>query len=336
MLKNAEPPRQANGFRGRCARGIEGRWGSVRRGGLPCPLRSSSSDFFEPDRSRKARLVHAAGSLYAGNCLGSDLGVLCNRNDAEFVPLSIGLIGYGHFGTFLHGLAQRYLPDAELKILSGRQDPDGILFFPLEEVAACDAVVLAVPISAYADTLAEIGPLMRPDGIVVDIATVKKYTTELLEAARPARPFIAMHPMFGPESYAKLGGDVAGLRIVVTGHTLEPSSYSALCRKLAAVGFSIIEMTAEAHDKDLAETLFLTHYIGQVIARGGFERTDIDTVSFGFLMDAVDSVRHDGRLFEEVCRFNPYCRTVIERFDRSDREVRDAMLSLRPPSRDKL
>ncbi len=251
------------------------------------------------------------------------------------MPLSIGLIGYGHFGMFLHDLAKRYLPDAVLKIHSGRREPDGVEFFSLEEVAACDAVVLSVPISAYEHTLAKISPHMKPEGVVVDIATVKKHTTDLLQAAEPPRPYIAMHPMFGPESYAKRDGDMTGLRIVVTGHSLAPSVYAELFQKLADVGFSIIEMTADAHDKELAETLFLTHYIGQVIARGGFERTDIDTVSFGFLMDAVDSVRHDGQLFEEVCRYNPYCHKVIERFDKSDRHVRDEMLGLQPPSQDK-
>lgn len=250
------------------------------------------------------------------------------------MSLSIGLIGYGHFGAFLHDLAERFLPEATLKIHSGRREPDGLLFFSLIEVAACDAVVLSVPISAYAATLAKIGPYLRPDSIVVDIATVKKYTMDLVQAERPAGPYIAMHPMFGPESYAKRDGDVSGFRIVVTGHSLPSSEYDALSEKLSSVGFSIIEMTAEAHDKDLAETLFLTHYIGQVIAHGGFERTDIDTVSFGFLMDAVDSVRHDGQLFEEVCRYNSYCQTVIERFDRSDRKVRDAMLGLPPAERD--
>ncbi|MEN3793638.1 prephenate dehydrogenase/arogenate dehydrogenase family protein [Fulvimarina sp. MAC3] len=246
------------------------------------------------------------------------------------MSLSIGLVGYGHFGAFLHVLAQRYLPDATLKIHSAGRKPDGLLFFPLEEVAACDAVVLAVPSSAYEAVLAAVGPHMKPDGILVDIATVKTYTMGLLEAAEPARAFIAMHPMFGPESYSKRGGDVSGFRIVVTGSTLMPSLYAAFCAKLTEIGFSIIEKSADDHDQDLAETLFLTHYVGQIIARGGFERTDIDTVSFGFLMDAVDSVRHDGQLFEEVYRYNPYCRRVIERFDRSDNEVRNAMLSLRP------
>jgi prephenate dehydrogenase len=249
------------------------------------------------------------------------------------MPLSFGLIGYGHFGAFLHVLARRYLPDAPLKIHSDRRKPDGVLFFPLEEVAACDAVVIAVPISAYLATLTRIGPHLGANSVVVDVATVKKYTMDLLQATQPACTFLAMHPMFGPESYAKRGGEVTGLRIVVTGHSLTPARYSALYEKLTAVGFSIVEKTAEAHDKDLAETLFLTHYISQVVARGGFERTDIDTVSFGSLMDAVDSVRHDGQLFEEVCRFNPYCRQVIERFDASDLQVRDAMLGLPPPDR---
>jgi prephenate dehydrogenase len=95
----------------------------------------------------------------------------------------------------------------------------------------------------------------------------------------------------------------------------------------------VVEKTAETHDRELAETLFLTHYIGQIVARGGFERTEIDTLSFGYLMDAVDSVRHDGRLFEEVYRFNSYCRQVIDRFDASEGAVRDEMLGLAVQSR---
>lgn len=246
------------------------------------------------------------------------------------MAFSLGLIGYGHFGAFLHALAQRYLPEAPLKIHSGRRSPDGRLFFSLEEVAACDAVVLAVPISAYAATLERIAPYLGAGTVLVDVATVKQHTMGLLQALEPARPYLAMHPMFGPESYARRGDTVDGLRIVITGHSLGPDRYAALRAKLDAVGFSVVEKSAETHDRELAETLFLTHYIGQIVAQGGFERTEIDTVSFGFLMDAVDSVRHDGRLFEEVYRFNSFCREVIERFDASEGQVRDEMLGLRP------
>ncbi len=249
------------------------------------------------------------------------------------MSFSLGLIGYGAFGAFLHALAQRFLPGAQLKIHSGSREPDGVLFFPLERVAASDAVVLAVPISAYQRTLERLAPHLGAGTLLVDVATVKAYTMGLVSSVRAGQPFLAMHPMFGPESYAKRGGEVSGFRIVVTGHTMAPAHYRTLCDGLTAAGFSLVEKTADAHDRDLAETLFLTHYVGQVIARGGFERTEIDSVSFGYLMDAVDSVRHDSQLFEEVCRFNPYCRSVIERFDASDKLVRDKMLRLRSPAR---
>lgn len=249
------------------------------------------------------------------------------------MSFSLGLVGYGAFGAFLHRLARRFLPEAQVRVHSGSREADGRLFFPLEAVAACDAVILAVPISAYADTLERLAPHLGADTVLVDVATVKVHTMRLVSAVRAGQPFLALHPMFGPESYAKRGGEVQGFRIVATGHNLAPALYRELCDRLAAAGFALVEKSAEAHDRDLAETLFLTHYVGQVIAQGGFERTDIDTVSFGYLMDAVDSVRHDARLFEEVCRFNPYCRGVIDRFDASDRIVRDRLLRLRAPDR---
>lgn len=239
---------------------------------------------------------------------------------------SIGLIGYGHFGVFLHTLAERFLPETTLKVYARRKTPDGKLFFPLEEAAACDAVVLSVPISSYETVLGQVVPHLRDDTVLIDVATIKKYTGDLVRAAAGDRPFVATHPMFGPESYAKRDGDVAGLRIVVTESTLPSETHQALLRQLIDIGFTIVEKSADAHDRDLAETLFLTHYIGQVVARGGFERTDIDTVSFGYLMDAVDSVRHDTQLFDEVFRYNPYCRPVIERFDLSEKEVRESLL----------
>lgn len=239
---------------------------------------------------------------------------------------TVGLVGYGHFGVFLKALAERYAPNLTLKVYSRSNAEDGLLFFPLEEVAACDAVVLTVPISAYEDNLLMLKPHLRDDTILVDVATVKVFTTDIIRAVAPGHRFIAMHPMFGPESYTKRHGDVAGLRIVITDDALEEGQCQALISRLREIGFSVVETSADNHDRDLAETLFLTHYVGQVVAHGNFERTDIDSVSFGYLMDAVDSVRHDTKLFEDVFRFNPYCRKVVERFDRSERHVKERLL----------
>jgi prephenate dehydrogenase len=135
--------------------------------------------------------------------------------------------------------------------------------------------------------------------------------------------------MFGPESYTKQGNEIHGLKIVLCKHTLPVQEHKALVQLCTTAGFVIVEKSADEHDRQLAETLFLTHYVGQIIHRAGFKRTDIDTVSFGYLFDAVESVRNDAKLFEDVFAYNPYCKKVIETFDTTEREVRCTLLGER-------
>ncbi|MAO91977.1 MAG: hypothetical protein CMM81_10575 [Rhodospirillales bacterium] len=248
----------------------------------------------------------------------------------KMAGFSLGILGYGHFGSFLHKLAERFLPDVSVRLYRRRATPGDGLFTTLEDALNCDALLLCMPISAYADTLLSIRDRLRPDTILIDVATVKGYTGQLIRDLVPNQPYICTHPMFGPESYAKKAGNVSGFRIVITESNLSPELDQPFRDRLRQEGFVVVEKTADTHDRELAETLFLTHYIGQIISHSGFERTEIDTVSFGFLMDAVDSVRHDMQLFEEVCRFNPYCQDVVRRFDISEQSIRQRLLNLDP------
>ena len=235
---------------------------------------------------------------------------------------TVGIVGYGAFGALVHTLIKRFAPGIAVRVYSQGKDPDGKTFFPLAEVAKSDVIVLAVPIRAFQATLSQVLPLARKDTVIVDVATVKVHTTGLLKKLAKGQRYIATHPVWGPESYAKRGGDVAGFRLVVAAHTPPQGDYATARATLEHLGFNIVEMTPDSHDKHLAETLFLTHFIGQVVSRGGFRRTDIDTVSFGFLMDAVESVRHDGLLFRDVFRYNPYCADVLKRFKEAESAVR--------------
>ena len=239
--------------------------------------------------------------------------------------MTLGLIGYGRFARFMHVLANRFVPQLKVRVFMRRPQPD-VETVSLEEVAQCDIVALTVPISAYEATLKQIAPLLSPQSIVLDVATVKMHTSRLIREILPGQPYVSTHPMFGPEGYAKRDNDVTGLRIVITDTNLEARWIGTVSTMLRGFGFSVVEKTADEHDRDLAETLFLTHYVGQVIARGNFARTDIDTPSFGFLMDAVDAVRHDTELFRQVLRYNPYCDAVIEKFDRCEKEVKELLL----------
>lgn len=244
------------------------------------------------------------------------------------MALSVGILGYGSFGAFLLRMAERFLPDAEIRVHTRSRAPGEGYFTTLERAATSDLLFLSVPISAYEETLQRIKPMLSPTTILIDVATVKVHTGARIRAILPDQPYVSTHPMFGPESYTKQGGDVTGLRIVATESNLESEKLAPVWKRLRSEGFDVVETSAEQHDRDLAETLFLTHYVAQVIHHGGFERTDIDTVSFGYLMDAVDAVRHDTQLFSEVFRFNPHCAELVRRFDRSERAVREEILKL--------
>ncbi len=243
---------------------------------------------------------------------------------------SVGIVGYGHFGKFTATLAGRFLPGVAVKVYSRRSLPDQETFYSLPEVAACDVVVLCGAISEYEDQLRGLLPHLAPHTVVVDVATVKQHTEALCRRLLLGRRYLCLHPMFGPESYRQRSGDIAGFRVVVTASTLPPKETEEVKQRLTDFGFVVMEMTSETHDQLLAETLFLTHYLGQSIKRAGFGRTHIDTVSFGSLMDAVEAVQYDDQLFADVYRFNPYCKAVIDRLHAAEAGVWEAVQT--PPT----
>jgi prephenate dehydrogenase len=235
-------------------------------------------------------------------------------------PRTLGIIGHGAFGAFLESLARRFAPGLEVRVFARKATPDGARFFTLEETCACDVVIITVSIRAFEEMLGRVLPLLKPGAILVDVNTVKVHPAALLAKTKGVS-WIATHPMFGPFSFEKQGGTLKGLRLVIAENNLPPETLAAAIAWLRGQGLDVITMTAEAHDRMLAETLFLTHYVAQMVAAGGFVRTDIDTLSFGFLMDAVESVKSDTELFRDVFAFNPYCRETIARLEKAESEV---------------
>lgn len=236
-------------------------------------------------------------------------------------PRSLGIIGHGDFGRFLEMLAHRFAPGLSVRVYARKVTPDGVRFFTLEEACQSDAVIIAVSIRAFAEMLARVLPLLKPNALLIEVNTVKVHPARLMHQTARGVRYVTSHPMFGPYSFEKQGASLKDLRLVIADHTLTTGEMADAIAWLKGFGLNVMEMTPEAHDRMLAETLFLTHYIAQAVARGGFVRTDIDTLSFGFLMDAVESVKSDTELFRDVFTFNPYCEEIINRFERAEWEV---------------
>ncbi len=236
-------------------------------------------------------------------------------------PKSVGIVGHGAFGAFLESLARRFAPSLDVRVFARRATPDGARFFTLEQACQCDVVIIAVSIRAFEETLLKVLPLLKPGTILVDVNTVKEHPAKLLAQHAGAVTWVATHPMFGPFSFEKNGGTLTGLRLVIAENNLSPDDLAQATGWLKGLGLDVLAMPSQAHDQMLAQTLFLTHFVAQMVAAGGFVRTDIDTLSFGFLMDAVESVKSDTELFRDVFAFNPYCQQTIARLDKAEAEV---------------
>lgn len=236
---------------------------------------------------------------------------------------SVGILGFGDFGKFIYTLARERFPDLAIKVSSTRNAPDGQTFYTLDDVCATDLLFVCVPISAFAQTIDRIQPLLGSNTIVCDVATIKVHTVNTLKERGVPR-YLATHPMFGPYSYAK-HGSLKNLRIAVCDSTLSEQEMHSVRMFLHQAELKVLELSADEHDKLVAETLFLTHLVGQTVKSGGFARTSIDTVSFGYLMDAVESVAHDDALFKDVYRYNPYCKDVLKRFEHAEQEIKSSL-----------
>ena len=258
-----------------------------------------------------------------------------NNFAAAFAPesecpiRSIGIIGYGKFGKHVaEDLLPKFAPHVDVKIYS--RGAIGGRFVSFDEVAACDMIFLTVPIRSIEPVLLELlnQHTLRREAIIVDVASVKQHTVDLFRRHIGDRcRYLATHPMFGPESFKKRGGNVAGFRIVVCDRTIPDGTYIPLKGFLTNCGFNVVEVPAQKHDEHLAGTLFLTHYTGQIVYRAEFNRTIIDTVSFEYLMNAVDSVSNDTELFEDVYRYTTKeCDEVLARF-KQGQEVVDCRLA---------
>jgi prephenate dehydrogenase len=230
---------------------------------------------------------------------------------------SIGILGHGNFGRLLEKLANDFFPDVPRYVFDPKPEDDVRASY--EAIARCDIVFLAVPMHSLPEALEEIRPHLRTDTVLVNVATVQGTTADCIRALLPDQPFISAHPMFGPEGYKKRGEQVRGMRIVVTDiEGVDDAVSSAYLSALADAGLEVIAMSTAEHDALLSRTLFITHLIGQSVAALGYQRTAGDMSAFGSLMDAVESVTGDTKLFKDVYTLIPgLCDMAIARVEKA-------------------
>lgn len=238
----------------------------------------------------------------------------------------IGVIGFGRFGR----LATRYLSeDFSVVVHDPTATAETVAAGGGESVSfevACgqDMVLLCVPISRLQTVLAAMAAHLNPPTLVVDVCSVKSLPAAWMrEQLPPGVEFLATHPMFGPDSAADT---LVGHKIAVCPNGVAPERYRYALAYLKKKGLRVIETTPEDHDRQIAVTLALTHFIGRGLERFGAVDFPIDTDGYQRLRHILGVVGHDTwQLFEDMHRFNPYAAEVRRRFLAAMTGIDDAL-----------
>ena len=241
----------------------------------------------------------------------------------------IGIIGFGRFGKLTaHYLSKDYdVLVYDIVDMSDDITASGSIPASLEDVCRQNVVILPVPISELRQTLKTIGPLLKKGVVVVDVCSVKEYPVQWMTELLPDDVFIlGTHPTFGPDSAAD---SLEGRKIALCKARIDTRCYEKIKTYLSSKGLVVIETTPAEHDRQIAVSLALTHFIGRSLSRFGADDLAMDTEGYKRLLHILEVVEHDTwQLFEDMHRYNPYAAEKRAEFMAAMRSIEDGLTGL--------
>lgn len=224
-----------------------------------------------------------------------------------------GIIGFGRFGQ----LAAKHLRDHFEVVVADTAEIGAIAAAlnvrvgPLDEAAAADVVMLAVPVQAMSGVIAGIAPVVRPGALVLDVASVKMLPARWMAEALPAGvDIVATHPLFGPQS-ARNG--LAGQPLVVC--PVRGDRHERVAAFGRSLGLKVSVTSAEEHDREMAYVQALTHLIGRALVNIRIPDEELKTHSYQHLLELCGLIRDDTKeLFFAIQNLNPFASEITQQF----------------------
>jgi prephenate dehydrogenase len=220
--------------------------------------------------------------------------------------MEIGIIGFGRFGRFAAEILNK---DFEIFVYDSRDVPrhGQIRLVSFSEVAEKPILLLCVPISEIEAVCRRLKPFLKKGQLVVDTCSVKEKPLQIMTRVLPSFvEILGTHPLFGPDS-AK--GGIQGLRIVLC---------QTRCRRIGKVrnylkqlGLHVIATTAENHDRHMARTQALFHFLARGVAQMEIKVGALSTPGPSKLFNDFKDVQNDSKqLFRDLQRFNRFAPAV--------------------------
>ena len=199
--------------------------------------------------------------------------------------------------------------------------------FSLNVVREADLLVLAAPVNAIIDSGKQIAKLLKPDCIVIDVASTKQMVVEELDGLLPN--FVGCHPLAGLEKngVAFARKDIFNNSVCILTPT-EKTDKNAL-RKVRSMwkrlGVKVFQMTPEDHDTALGFTSHLPHAVAFSLKRS-LPREYIKFCAGGF-KDTTRIAASNAQLWSEIFLSNRKCLLeAIKVFESNLSELKSAVV----------
>ena len=120
---------------------------------------------------------------------------------------------------------------------------------------------------------------------------------------------IGTHPLFGPQSAPD---SILGQRVAVCP---VKGDHDKIVGFLSGLGLKVIQCTPEEHDRQMAVSQALCHFIGRAVVEAGISKVDLSTKTFDDLMNIVRVISGNSmELFQDMQQLNPFANEIRQKF----------------------
>jgi cyclohexadieny/prephenate dehydrogenase len=264
------------------------------------------------------------------------------------------LIGVGLIGSSLARVLRRDRLAGEIVACARRQETldtvqkldlaDRVTLDPAEAARDADLIVLATPLSAYAEIGRCIAPSLKPGAVMTDVGSVKAVVIRDLAPSLPAGVHLVPgHPVAGTEhsgpgaGFAELFHDRWCILTPLPGG--DAAALERVSRLWQAAGMKVVTMEAEHHDMVLAITSHLPHLIAYTIVGTATDleetlRSEVIKFSAGGFRDFTRIAASDPVMWRDVFLANR--EAVLEMLQRFSEDLTALQRAIRWGEGDKL
>jgi len=196
-----------------------------------------------------------------------------------------------------------------------------------EMAGCCQVIVVSVPIGVTGDVIAQVGPLLGTEHLLMDLTSLKAEPVEAMLRFSMAE-VIGCHPLFGPQAASP-----EGLHIVLC--PVRTKKWLPWLRDvLERGGASVVETTPEKHDELMAVVQGLNHVntimMGMVMSKIAAPLSQLDpftTPIFATKSKIVEKILTDNPLLHaEIICANPNMKRIIEIYEQTLGEIKTPIL----------